>query len=275
MFYGQDYKVLPITSIKDGKILEISDDLFCYTNHIVNIVFIGGREEEEFVLIDSGLPKSSKEIIKTAQFIYGEQSKPKAIILTHGHFEHVGSIIELIEYWDVPVFAHEKEIPYLTGEKAYEEPDSTVEGGLVAKLAGFFPNEPIHLSTHVHVLEEGTVPFLSEFQWLHTPGHSPGHISLFRKRDGALIVGDSFITVRQDSLFKTFVQKEEMSGPPRYFTTDWPLAYESVKKLQRLNPKLAITGHGVPIKGDKLKQGLDELIEHFNEIAIPDYGKYV
>ena len=54
-------------------------------------------------------------------------SSPAAIILTHGHFDHVGALIELMEYWE-PCLCPIKEMPYLTGQENYPEPDYTVEG---------------------------------------------------------------------------------------------------------------------------------------------------
>lgn len=75
------------------------------------------------------------------------------------------------------------EIPFLTGQQSYPEPDPTVEGGMVAKMSPLFPNEPIDLGNNVKALPtDGTVPHMPEFRWIHTPGHTPGHISLFEKR---------------------------------------------------------------------------------------------
>lgn len=276
MSYGRDYSFLPVTSVADGVTIRLQEDLFSYTNKIVNIVFIGHPTEREFVLVDAGLTGSSRAIIEAAETIYGEGAKAKAIVLTHGHFDHVGSIIELIEQWEAPVYAHTLEIPFLTGEKNYPPADSSVEGGLIAKLSSFFPNQAIDLSTHVQPLNvDGTIPHLNDFQWIHSPGHSPGHVSLFRERDRSLIVGDAFITVRQDSLIKTLIQKEEITGPPRYFTTNWDEALESIKLLQQLMPALAITGHGVPVSGKELEVNLRNLVTNFEEIYKPDHGKYV
>lgn len=100
-------------------------------------------------------------------------------------------------------------------------------------------------------------------------------MSLFRDQDRALIVGDAFVTVRQDSLYKVFIQEQEISGPPRYYTTDWNTAWESVQKLAALNPSVAVTGHGVPVSGEELQEGLEKLARDFDKIAVPDYGKYV
>src|SRR5699024_9585765 len=162
---------------------------------------VGDSNADEFVLIDAGMPMSAEAILKAIEERFGANSRPKAIILTHAHFDHVGAIIELVERWDVPVYAHELELLYLTGKESYPTPDGSVEGGLVAKMSPMFPVEPIRLGSHVQALPaDGSIPHLPEFTWIHTPGHSPGHVSFFREIDRALIVGDAFVTVKQDSL---------------------------------------------------------------------------
>ena len=276
MNYGSDYKFIPATSIGSGIGFQLLPDLYAHTIQIVNIIFVGDPKTNDYILVDAGMPHSANEIISVAEERYGPTSHPKAIILTHGHFDHVGAIIELIEHWDVPVFAHELEIPFLTGQLSYPEPDPSVEGGLVAKMSPLFPNEPINLGNHIEKLpSDGSIPFMPDFKWIHTPGHSPGHVSLFREKDRTLIVGDAFVTVKQDSLYKVFTQEQEINGPPRYLTTDWKSAKNSVSKLAALNPNLAITGHGLPMSGEELSTNLRKLVQDFDQIAVPDYGKYV
>lgn len=276
MSYGSDYQYIPATSMASGVGFEVLPDLFGYTIQIVNICFVGYPKSEDFVLIDAGMPGSANEIIAQCEHRFGNNKKPKAIILTHGHFDHVGAIIELVKYWKVPVYAHPLEIPYLTGKAHYPEADPSVEGGVIAKLSTFFPNEPIDLGDHIFPLsEDGSVPYLPEFRWIHTAGHTPGHVSFFRQRDRALVAGDAFITVKQDSLYKVITQEQEVNGPPRYFTPDWQEAWKSVKKLAALQPDVAITGHGLPMSGEILTISLNKLAAEFDQIAIPDYGKYV
>ena len=275
MHYGSDYKMIPATSVASGMSLELTPDLYSHTIQIVNICLVGDSKDN-FVLVDAGMPGSANDIISLTEERFGSNSRPKAIILTHGHFDHVGAIIELVKHWDIPVYAHELEIPFLTGMKKYPEPDSTVEGGMVAKISPLFPNEPINLSHHVEQLpSDGSVPHMKEFRWVHTPGHTPGHVSFFRERDRALIVGDAFVTVKQEYLYKVLTQEQEISGPPRYLTPDWASAWNSVKKLSDLNPSLAITGHGLPMSGEDLRENLTKLVNEFDKIAIPEYGKYV
>jgi glyoxylase-like metal-dependent hydrolase (beta-lactamase superfamily II) len=276
MNYGSDYKFIPATSIGSGVGIQVLPDIYSHTVQIVNIMLVGEPGSQDFVLVDAGMPESADEIIAVVEERFGAGSKPKAIILTHGHFDHVGAIIELVEKWKVPVYAHELEIPFLTGQMSYPEPDPTVEGGMVAKMSPMFPNEPVDLGSHVDKLpSDGTVPHMPGFKWIHTPGHSPGHVSFFRESDRALIAGDAFVTVKQEYLYKVLTQEQEISGPPRYLTTDWKAAKESVVTLQSLKPTVAVTGHGLPMTGELLAESLDKLVREFDTIAVPEYGKYV
>ncbi|HZH71616.1 MAG TPA: MBL fold metallo-hydrolase, partial [Mariniphaga sp.] len=141
MKQSKDNKLIPMTSVESGKLTEVAPDIAYFTNQIVNLVMVG-HPGGSWVLIDAGMPKSGNEIIKVAEERFGFK-KPSAIILTHGHFDHVGSIVSLIDEWKVPVFAHPLEFQYLTGQKAYPDPDTSVEGGMLAKISGYYPIEPI------------------------------------------------------------------------------------------------------------------------------------
>ncbi|RUL52149.1 MBL fold metallo-hydrolase [Lysinibacillus antri] len=278
MNYGEDYKYIPMSSLMSGIGVEVTPDIYLFTIQVVNICMVGEKTNSTgWTLVDAGMPKSADTIIKEAENRFGPGARPNGIILTHGHFDHVGAIIELVKHWDVPVYAHKLEIPYLTGKQSYPEADPTVEGGgLVSRMSPYFPNEAINLGSHVKPLPaDGTIPLLKDWAWYHTPGHSPGHVSFFREADRALIAGDAFISVKQESLFKVLVQEKEISGPPRYFTTDWNQAWDSVKKLESLKPSIAVTGHGGPMQGEDLTLQLQCLAIDFETMAIPKHGKYV
>ncbi|MFJ9497411.1 MBL fold metallo-hydrolase [Brevibacillus centrosporus] len=274
---NNEHPFIPVTSLSSGLGQNVTPDLYCLCIQVVNVCFIGQVDEPNgWFLVDTGMPKSADEIRKAAEQRFGANHPPQAILLTHGHFDHVGAVVELSTHWNVPVYAHEKEFPYLTGEQNYPEADFTVEGGLVAKLSSLFPNEAITVGKPLKKLpDDGSIPGLAGWRWLHTPGHSPGHVSFFREKDRALIAGDAFIAVRQDSLFQVLTQLPEISGPPRYFTTDWVAARDSVRRLADLQPSVAITGHGPPLSGETLSSGLQKLAADFDRVAVPDYGRYV
>jgi len=113
------------------------------------------------------------------------------------------------------------------------------------------------------------------WRWVHTPGHTAGHVSLFRESDRTLIAGDAFVTVKQESALAVLTQKPEVHGPPAYYTTDWSAAWRSVEELESLRPQKAVTGHGVPMVGHELRAGLRTLARDFDRLAIPRQGRYV
>lgn len=78
----------------------------------------------------------------------------------------------------------------------------------MALLSPLFPCGPVDLGDRLNALpDDGSVPGMPDWQWLHTPGHAPGHISLWRKTDRSLIVGDAFITTGQESAYEVATQQ--------------------------------------------------------------------
>lgn len=275
MEQNKDNHFIPMTSINSGSGKEVGIGIYCYTNQIVNVVMIGFPEFGDWIMVDTGMPKCGKEIIAVANKRFGGRP-PKAILLTHGHFDHVGGIVDMIKEWNVPVYAHPLEFPFLSGKLPYPNPDTSVEGGLLAKISSIYPHEPIDITEHLVPLPfTGSVPFLPRWHWVHVPGHSPGQVAFFREENGLLISADAFITVRQDSFYKVLLQTKELNGPPRYLTTNWNAAEESVKKLHDLHPKIVIPMHGEIMYGEELAAGLKNLAENFKEIAVPHYGKFI
>jgi glyoxylase-like metal-dependent hydrolase (beta-lactamase superfamily II) len=226
------------------------------------------------VLVDAGVPGSRDVIARTSEERFS--TPPAAILLTHGHFDHVGALAALADKWDVPIYAHDLEIPYLNGTAAYPPPDPSVGGGLMSTLSRFYPREPIDVSRWLKPLPaDGRVPHLGDWRWLHTPGHTPGHISLWRPSDRTLIAGDAVITTRQESAYAVMAQTPEMHGPPAYFTQDWIAAERSVRLLAALEPDLLVTGHGHTMQGEEMRGALRALAREFTTVAVPRHGVYV
>jgi glyoxylase-like metal-dependent hydrolase (beta-lactamase superfamily II) len=146
----------------------------------------------------------------------------------------------------------------------------------MAVMSPLYPRGPVDVRNRLKPLPvDGSVPLLDEWRWLHTPGHTAGHISLFRESDRTLIVGDAFCTTKPESFLAVASQKPELHGPPAYYTSDWENARRSVELLTTLQPRIAVPGHGLPIAGPDVAKDLSELARRFVEIAVPEHGKYV
>jgi glyoxylase-like metal-dependent hydrolase (beta-lactamase superfamily II) len=241
----------------------------------VNVYLIHNPIDKKWLLVDAGLKRSAHKIIELADNLFWPDSRPAGIILTHGHFDHIGSVCNLARLWDVPVYAHKLEHPYLTGHSAYPPADPKAGGGLMSVVSPLFPAGPINIADHLEELpEDGTIPGFPEWRYIHTPGHAPGHISLWRKRDKVLLAGDAFVTTKQESAISVMLQTRVLNGPPKYFTCNWEAAEESVKKLAALEPDTVATGHGMPMRGKQMRSELKYLAENFQELAVPANGRY-
>jgi glyoxylase-like metal-dependent hydrolase (beta-lactamase superfamily II) len=259
------------------QITEIMSDVAYLRTAVVNLYFVGppGAGDREWVLIDAGMPGFAGSIARAAERRFGKHARPRAIVLTHGHIDHVGALHRLSERWDVPIYAHSLELPYLTGAAAYPPPDPSVGGGM-ARMSPLFPRGPFDFRPRVRALPQaGGVPGMPGWTWIHTPGHTPGHVSLFREEDRTLIVGDAFVTTRQESVLYALTQAIEMHGPPAYYTPDWGTAWESVELLAALKPEIAATGHGRPMRGAGMRIELQHLASEFGRRAVPQRGRYV
>jgi glyoxylase-like metal-dependent hydrolase (beta-lactamase superfamily II) len=243
----------------------------------VNVYFVGqpGVDGAPWVLVDAGLAMGAAQILEIAGERFGEDRRPAAIVLTHGHFDHVGALEPLLAVWDVPVYAHALELPYLTGRADYPPPDPTVGRGLMARLSPMFPERGIDLGDRVRALPAREAPGMTGWQWIHTPGHSPGHVSFFRDSDRVLIAGDAVTTTKQESVFAVATQKQELNGPPAYFTIDWEKARRSVSTLASLQPAIVASGHGQPMCGETMPDALADLARDFDRRAKPKQGRYV
>jgi hypothetical protein len=108
--------------------------------------------------------------------------------------------------------------------------------------------------------------------WRHTPGHTPGHVALFREQDRVLLAGDAVVTVDLDSTLAVLTKKRGVYRPPSPATYDWNAAEKSIRLLADLRPYTLATGHGLPLSGPQVAPMLDEFADNFQA---PNYGRYV
>ena len=238
---------------------------------IVNVVLHGPRNagDRGWVLIDAGVAGSRSTIEQAATARFGPAARPAAIVLTHGHFDHVGALKELAAKWEVPVYAHPLEHGYLNGSTAYPSAEPSITDGLMSLLSPLYPRGPIDLGQRLRPLPvDGSVPGMAGWRWLHTPGHTPGHVSLWHEDSRTLIAGDAVITTAQESAYEVARQVPEIHGPPRYFTPDWAAAERSVRDLSALRPETLVSGHGPALAGPGMRAGLERLAEGFQSIAM-------
>lgn len=170
----------------------------------VNVYFL--QHEGRAVLVDTG--RDPQACAKRILSFWRELGKPRmeGIILTHAHIDHSGAALELRDHWQVPLSMHPADQVILEEYGSPLVPDRELHDGQL-------------LDTPI-----------GEFKVLHTPGHAPGHVALYRASDALLLSGDQVL-----SNGTTYV------GEPHGNMTEY---LESFRKLLRLGVARLASGHG-------------------------------
>ncbi len=226
--------------------------------------------DDDWVLVDTAI-KPGLTLVQGLEKQFGKP--PLAIVLTHGHFDHAGNAKSLADHWNVKIHAHKREMPYLTGDEEYPPFDPTV-GGALAFLTRFFPSPEYDFGDRLETLpENGELSFLPGWKIIETPGHTPGHISLWDDEAKTIIAGDSLCTADFDKWPGATIQvPQQLARPASPATPDWEAARASVEKLAELEPQHIAAGHGQPMSGGDVAGELRDLARDF---APPAHGRYV
>lgn len=207
------------------------------------------RSESSWTLVDAGWYGSEKKILATAESVFGPGARPASMVLTHLHPDHSGATRRLVEHWGQPAYVHPDELPLAAGyQSAYAIPLDRWLVPLIRQL-------PQNTQTKITVGADLTavvqafdphvgIPRLPDWTAIHTPGHTPGHLSLYRRADGVLITGDAVVTVDLNSALGILASRQGVFGPPRYSTWDGAATQRSIAALAALEPRVLATGHG-------------------------------
>jgi glyoxylase-like metal-dependent hydrolase (beta-lactamase superfamily II) len=95
----------------------------------------------------------------------------------------------------------------------------------------------------------GSVPDLDGWEWLATPGHTPGSISFVRRADRVILTGDALVTLRVNAPAGFLLGRQGLSGPPWYTTWSAALARTAIAAIAAQQPTVIGGGHGRPLTG--------------------------
>lgn len=198
------------------------------TDTIHSIPLMGNRAflvaEEQLTLIDTGMPFQAKRIIRYIRKIGRKPGELKYIILTHHHIDHRGSARALQAYTGATVLAHREDVQYLQGTSFAFRDHLPFWVRLLLLATDLLFRQ--HIVQVDKTISEGDA--IQHLRVLHTPGHTPGSISLYYKKHKALFCGDTAPYT---------IGKLKRPNP---FTTDRNREMESLTRLATLDCQLLL-----------------------------------
>lgn len=209
---------------------------------LINCFLIKG--DHKHILVDTGLPGSEHKIFQQLEQHNIDRGDICLIIITHGHIDHYGSAARLKKLLNVPILAHKNDlISYTSGQ---------------ADIATMKPNKPQWNLFKLMIKNQKVEAFQpdmlleadSEFSlknWgihgkvIHTPGHTPGSISVILD-NGEAIIMDMLAT---GILLGGIMFNSRVKHPP--FHDDLKELKSSFEKVLSENGSLYYLGHGGPV----------------------------
>jgi hydroxyacylglutathione hydrolase len=219
---------------------QLADDLWLLRGrppYCMNVYVIGD------VLVDAATRRAGPRILRQL-----EHRKITAHALTHAHPDHQGASKEVCEALGIPLWCGDADADAMEqGTIPQTQPDNRLN----RLINRFWLGPPYPVARR---LQEGDE--VAGFEVLHVPGHSAGHVAYWRQSDRALIVGDVFTTL------DTLTGLPGLYEPKAIFTPDPATNRDSIRRLAALEPALACSGHGRPLRDpEKLKRFADGLAQ--------------
>jgi glyoxylase-like metal-dependent hydrolase (beta-lactamase superfamily II) len=178
-------------------------------------------DQDMAVLIDTGFPGQFEDLRVAMEKVGVPFDKLKVVILTHQDIDHIGSLPEILQACgsNIKVYAHALDKPY-------------IQGDLPLLKDGHIESPPKGIVNDT--LKDGQeLPYCGGIRIVHTPGHTPGHISLYLKQSKTLVAGDSMYSVNG-----------KLEGIHVPTTLDIKVAQQSLKKYLNLDIDSVVCYHG-------------------------------
>jgi glyoxylase-like metal-dependent hydrolase (beta-lactamase superfamily II) len=212
-------------------------------------------DETGAVLLDTGFPGDARRIRCVLAGLGLGPADVRAILLTHGHIDHAGSVAELKEWTGAPVYAHPLEQRHLDGTYPYAG-FARVTQALEAAGRAITNYRPVRIDRPIHDADE--LPFWGGLRVVYLPGHTVGHCGFYSEKHDLLFSGD---------LWARFMMRTQAS--PRIFTDDPTQVPASLRKARALDARWIIPGHYDLPNATRLRARFEQLCDDYERSRHP------
>jgi glyoxylase-like metal-dependent hydrolase (beta-lactamase superfamily II) len=206
-------------------------------------------QDKGMIMADGGAPKKAKEFTKATEKIGINTHDIKLIILTHGHWDHIGSVKEIKEVTGAKIALHHLEKEWLEKSLKPMPPGVTTWGHTLGKIMTVLLPLISIPRTNVDVVIGNEGLLLDGYgipgKVIHTPGHSPGSVSIL------LETGEAFVG---DMAMNKFPLRFSPGLP--IFAEDPVKLNESWKLLLDQGVKMIYPSHGEPFSVDVIRKAI-------------------
>jgi glyoxylase-like metal-dependent hydrolase (beta-lactamase superfamily II) len=212
--------------------MKITDEI-CQIEGVNCNVYLA-EDGDKLILIDAGLPRSDKKILKAVKDFGRKPEDVTTIIITHFHIDHIGSLKKMKQATNAKVAAHELDSDYIAGLRSAPKPKNL----MVKALTSLMKADPVEVDIKLKNNDK-----VGRLIVVFTPGHSEGSISLFDPERKVMFVGDAVRYV-----------DGKIQGPPERFTLDPQKAKESIEHIATFDFDIMLSGHGQPLMYEASKK---------------------
>jgi glyoxylase-like metal-dependent hydrolase (beta-lactamase superfamily II) len=200
------------------------------------------EDDGQVTLVDAGTKRAPKAVVAALQHIGHGPSDVTRLLVTHAHPDHVGGLAGLRGRTGATVAAHERDAAYVREGRGPVLDRSTLGGRLFRRNRGAAPT-PVD----DELVDGQLLDVAGGLRVVHTPGHTPGHVSFLHEPTGVLITGDS--------VWNTF---SRMRWPFAALCTDAALNQTTADTLGELDYEVAAFTHG-----PEIREGAREAVRGF------------